>query len=128
MAPEQALGRGHVVTPAADVYGLGCILYELLTGHSPFRGATVTDTLRLVIESEPPRPSSLNREVDGRLEAICLKCLEKRPEERYPSAQALAEELAHYRDAPVSHPARSLGARLGGWLRRRLRGPGSFSA
>lgn len=107
MAPEQAEGRNRDVGPAADVYSLGAILYECLTGRPPFRNDSVYDTVRQVIHDAPKRPRDLNPKIDEDLELICLKCLEKEPALRYANAHELTEDLARYLAGdPIS--ARSL--------------------
>jgi serine/threonine protein kinase len=118
MAPEQASGRTHDLGPAVDIYALGAILYEMLTGRPPFKAETATETLRLVIDVDPVPPSRLVPRLARDLESICLKCLAKDPRNRYASAGSLMLDLRHYLE---SRPIRARPTSMVGRLLRLVR-------
>ncbi len=119
MAPEQAVGNNAQVTGVTDVYGLGAVLYQLLTGQPPFAGGTTYETIKLLLDTEPRQPRLINPKIDRDLSTICLKCLEKDPKRRYSSALALAEDLERWlKHEPIL--ARRIGiiGRSRKWVRR----------
>ena len=119
MAPEQANGNAEV-TAAADIYGLGAVLYQLLTGAPPFVGRSTYETVRLLLETDPRQPRLLNPKVDRDLSTICLKCLEKDPQRRYLSALALVEDLERWlRHEPIQARRTGFVTRGSKWLRRK---------
>jgi serine/threonine-protein kinase len=119
MSPEQAGGKKSQIGPATDIYALGAILYELLTGRPPFVAETPLDTLMEVLEQEPAPPRLINTKVDRDVETICLKCLEKDPADRYASALAMAEDLRRARQGePISARSFNVFDRLGRTLER----------
>jgi TolB-like protein len=122
MAPEQAVGNnpaGAGLTSATDVYGLGAVLYQLLTDHPPFAGGTTFETIKLVLDTEPRQPRLWNRRIDRELSTICLKCLEKDPKRRYPSALALAEDLEHWlKHEPIQAKRSGFFTHARKWVRR----------
>ena len=119
MAPEQAVGNNAAVSSVTDVYGLGAVLYQLLTGQPPFAGGTTYETIKLLLDTEPRQPRLLNPKIDHDLSTICLKCLEKDPKRRYSSALALTEDLERWlKHEPIAARRTGLITRSGKWVRR----------
>ncbi|PYI80600.1 MAG: hypothetical protein DMF05_05875, partial [Verrucomicrobia bacterium] len=119
MAPEQAMGNNAAVSSVTDIYGLGAVLYQLLTGQPPFAGGATYETIKLLLDTEPRHPRLLNPKIDRDLSTICLKCLEKDPKRRYASALALAEDLERWlRHEPIQARHTGVFARGGKWVRR----------
>ena len=120
MAPEQAEGDGAKIGPRTDVYALGAILYELLSGRPPFRAATALETLAYVKDADPVPPSRIQPGLPGEIETICLKCLEKQPARRYETALALAEDLRRFQAGePILAHDPPLWVFVWKWARRR---------
>jgi TolB-like protein/Tfp pilus assembly protein PilF len=119
MAPEQAAGDTTKVNKQTDIYGLGAVFYQLLTGHPPFAGGTTYETIRLLLDTEPRQPRLWNPKINRDLSIICLKCLEKDPKRRYSSALALAEDLEHWlKHEPIRAHRTGILARGRKWVQR----------
>jgi serine/threonine protein kinase len=120
MAPEQAQGRNEEVGPAADVYALGAVLYEMLTARPPFWGEDILDTFQQVVARDPVSPRALQPKVPRDLETICLKCLHKEARKRYASAEALAEDVRRYLDGkPIQAGPTPAWKQAVKWVKRR---------
>jgi TolB-like protein/Tfp pilus assembly protein PilF/predicted Ser/Thr protein kinase len=119
MAPEQAMGNNAAVSSVTDIYGLGAVLYQLLTGQPPFAGGATYETIKLLLDTEPKQPRLLNPKIDRDLSTICLKCLEKDPKRRYSSALALAEDLERWlKHEPIQARHTGVVARGRKWVQR----------
>jgi TolB-like protein/Tfp pilus assembly protein PilF/predicted Ser/Thr protein kinase len=119
MAPEQAVGNKGAISSATDVYGLGAVLYQLLTGHPPFAAGTTYETIKLLLDTEPRQPRLWNLKIDRDLSTICLKCLEKDPKRRYSSALALADDLERWlKHKPILARRTGILARGRKWVQR----------
>jgi TolB-like protein/Flp pilus assembly protein TadD len=119
MSPEQAIGNNSAVNSATDVYGLGAVFYQLLTGQPPFAGGATYETIKLLLDTEPRPPRVLNPKIDRDLSTICLKCLEKDPKRRYSSALALAEDLERWlKHEPIQARHTGVFARGRKWVQR----------
>jgi len=119
MAPEQAVGNNAAISSLTDVYGLGAVLYQLLTGQPPFAGGTTYETIKLLLDTEPRPPRLLNPKIDRDLSTICLKCLEKDSQRRYPSALALSEDIERWlKHEPIQARRAGVFTRGRKWVRR----------